>query len=338
MMGSLRQNLTETLNTIWYGKSGWTTVLRPLSWLYVAIVVLRRLCYRLGIFKVTLPAVPVIVVGNLTVGGTGKTPLVIWLANYLQAAGFKPGIISRGYGGHAQRWPQQVRPDADPMVVGDEALVIARRTRCPMAVGPDRIASVNALLKYADVNVIISDDGLQHYALGRQIEIAVVDGVRQFGNGFCLPAGPLRERRTRLVEVDFIITNGVAMAGEQAMRYVGKDAINIRDQSVRLLESFRGEQLCAVAGIGNPDRFFNYIRGFGIRLTSRAFSDHHDFKHAELLFAGDQPLLMTEKDAVKCERFAAHNWWYVPIEVQLPDEFGKNLLAKLEKVDGQKTA
>lgn len=335
-MKNLRQSIISALEQSWYTKSGLTPFLRPVSWLYIGAAVIRRILYRFSIIKATRLPIPVIVVGNITVGGTGKTPLVIWLANYLKQAGFKPGIISRGYAGNAQRWPQQVRPDADPVMVGDEALVIARRTNCPMAVGPDRVAAANALLKHAAIDVIISDDGLQHYALERTIEIAVVDGVRRLGNGFCLPAGPLRERKNRLQNVDFIVTNGSAVQDEYAMRYVGDTAINMCNREERALSEFKPAQITAIAGIGNPDRFFNFLRVHGLRLVSKAFPDHHYFQRDELSFPPPTVLMMTEKDAVKCERFARTNWWYVPISVELPGEFGMKVLSLMESRHGQK--
>ncbi|MEJ2440729.1 MAG: tetraacyldisaccharide 4'-kinase, partial [Gammaproteobacteria bacterium] len=248
--------------------------------------------------------------------------------------GYKPGIISRGYGGKARSWPQQVRPDADPVMVGDEAVLISRRTGCPMAVGPNRIADCQALLEYADVDVIISDDGLQHYALGRTVEIAVIDGVRRFGNGFCLPAGPLRELRSRLETVDCRVTNGVAAQGEIPMRYQADIAINLLSGEQRQISDFRNQPVHAVAGIGNPDRFFNFIRGHGIRSNTCAFPDHHYYTADELDFAGNDVLLMTEKDAVKCQRFARENWWYVPVDAVLPEEFGLNLIHLLEERHG----
>ncbi|MBI3561387.1 MAG: tetraacyldisaccharide 4'-kinase [Gammaproteobacteria bacterium] len=328
--------MSSGFDGIWYGKSPWTILLRPLAWLFIATMTLRRTAYRLGILKTSALAVPVVVVGNISVGGTGKTPLVIWLANYLKAAGFQPGIISRGYTGQARRWPQQVRPDADPRIVGDEALVIARRTHCPMAVGPNRVACANALLKYATLDIIISDDGLQHYALDRQVEIAVIDGVRRLGNGFCLPAGPLREGKSRLDKVDMVVTNGTALQQEYAMRYGGKTMINLISGETRELDSFKSETVMAIAAIGNPDRFFNFIRAYGVRISTCTFPDHHFYTPNELMFDAKQAVLMTEKDAVKCERFAQPNWWYLPIEVQLPDEFGAKLLTLLEKSHGQK--
>jgi tetraacyldisaccharide 4'-kinase len=273
-------------------------------------------------------------VGNITVGGTGKTPLVIWIANYLHQAGYKPGIISRGYGGKARSWPQQVRPDADPVMVGDEAVVISRRTGCPMAVGPDRIADGQALLKYANIDVIISDDGLQHYALERTVEIAVIDGIRRFGNGFCLPAGPLRELRSRLDEVDCRVTNGVAAQGEIAMRYQSDKVINLVSGEERRMSDFKNQPVNAIAGIGNPDRFFNFIRASGIRSNTRAYPDHHLYTADDIAFPDNEVLFMTEKDAVKCQRFARENWWYMPVDAVLPEDFGVQLIHLLEERHG----
>ena len=331
---TLRQTLGQKLENAWYGKTGLTQVLRPLSWLFIALVTVRHFIYKSGLKKRIKLPVPVVIVGNLTAGGTGKTPLVIWLVNFLKSAGYKPGVISRGYSGRARNWPQQVRPDADPAMVGDEAVVIARRTGAPMAVGPSRVIDAKALLQHADVDIIISDDGLQHYALDRSIEIAVIDGVRRFGNGYCLPAGPLRELPARLESVDCKVTNGVAAQGEYTMKYRADKVINLLNNEVRALSDFKGMTVNAIAGIGNPDSFFNFLRGVGIRLHSRAFPDHYHYLQADLAFAADDTILMTEKDAVKCERFARENWWYIPLETALPDEFGVNILNLLGKRHG----
>lgn len=333
MSGDFKHSLKTRIEQTWYGKSGLTLFLRPLSWLFVMISRLRRLAYKTGIKRQITLDVPVIIIGNLTVGGTGKTPLVIWLANYLKQAGYKPGILSRGYGGQARHWPQQVRPDADPIMVGDEAVVIARRTQCPMAVGPSRVAAGQALLKYADVDVILSDDGLQHYALARDIEVLVIDGIRRFGNGLCLPAGPLRECPERQHEVDCKVTNGIAAQDEYAMQYRDAVAVNLLDHSERELSDFIGKPLHAIAGIGNPDRFFNFLRSKGLRMTSRAYPDHYLFT-PETIDSGEASVLMTEKDAVKCQRFARDNWWYINAEVQLPDEFGQHIIKLLETSHG----
>lgn len=331
---ALRAKVSGQLENAWYGHTGLTLVLRPLSWLFIVIATIRRFAYRYKLLRQTKLSVPVIIVGNITVGGTGKTPLVIWLASYLKKSGYKPGIISRGYGGLARHWPQQVRPDADPVMVGDEAVVISRRSQCPMAVGPDRLAAGQALLKYADVDVIISDDGLQHYRLARDIEIMVIDGIRRFGNGYCLPAGPLRERPSRRDEVDLIITNGIAAQDEYSMKYHGTRVINMVDEQVAELSEFKSKSVTAIAGIGNPDRFFNFLRTVGVRINAIAFPDHFHFTQDSLPSDDEQTVLMTEKDAVKCQRFAKPGWWYLPIDVELSEEFGLSVVNKLaNKVD-----
>ena len=333
-MSALRTHIAQHLENSWYGHTGLTLILRPLSWLFITIATVRRFAYRYKVIKQIHLPVPVIIVGNITVGGTGKTPLVIWLANYLKKTGYKPGIISRGYGGLARHWPQQVRPDADPVMVGDEAVVISRRTQCPMAVGPDRLAAGLALLKYADVDVIISDDGLQHYRLARDVEILVIDGIRRFGNGFCLPAGPLRERPSRKNEVDMIITNGIAAQGEYPMKYLGARLVNMVDKAELDLSEFKNKSVTAIAGIGNPDRFFNFLRSMGLRINAIAFPDHFHYT-SDALQLNDQIVLMTEKDAVKCQRFAKPDWWYLPIDVELPEEFGLSLANKLVRKSGK---
>jgi len=279
--------------------------------------------------------VPVIVVGNISVGGTGKTPLVIWIAKFLKESGFTPGIISRGYLGKAKSWPQQVRPDSDPVIVGDEAILISRQAACPMAVGPDRVAAANALLKYSDCDILISDDGLQHYALRRTLEVIVVDGVRRFGNGHCLPAGPLRETTNRLDKADFIVTNGIALEGEFAMRYSGKILINLLDaDSKSTLLAFKNKRVHAISAIGNPQRFFDYLRSQGLDVIEHSFPDHYMYLQNDITFDDDFPVIMTEKDAVKCQRYPLYNYWYLPIAVEMKKEFGLRLLDKIGERDG----
>ena len=334
MANDLKNNLQQILERTWYSKNGLANFLRPLSWLFISIATIRRHLYKYNILKSTRLSVPVIIVGNITVGGTGKTPLVIWLAEYLKAAGFKPGILSRGYSGKARSWPQQVRPDSDPVIVGDEAVVIARRTGCPMAVGPDRVAAGKALLKYSDCDVIICDDGLQHYALQREIEVLVIDGIRRFGNGYCLPAGPLRELPSRKNEVHCRVTNGIAAQGEYAMAYQGTKLINLLSGETRELKELKQEKVMAIAGIGNPDRFFNYLRSHGLRIETRAFPDHYHYEKDFLGINEDVKVIMTEKDAVKCKRFAKPNWWYVHVDVELPNEFGMEIINLLGKHHG----
>lgn len=333
MISALKRKLELKLFQIWQSKQGAAKFLRPVSWFYCAIVVCRRLTYLLKIKKTEKIDAPVIVVGNLTVGGTGKTPLVTWLTNYLKDHGYNPGVISRGYGGKARHWPQQVRPDGDPVAVGDEAILISKRTSCPMAVGPERLISGQELLHYhPDCNVIISDDGLQHYALHRDIEVAVIDGTLRFGNGYCLPAGALREPLNRLKKVDFIVTNGAAEKSEYAMRYILTNACCLQNpKKSQNIEKFKGQQVHAVAGIGNPARFFKQLTELGIEVISHPFPDHYFYKEEDLEFGDTKPVLMTEKDAVKCKRFAKPHHWYIPVTVEVQETFGKAILKQLKE-------
>jgi len=321
----------KRLDYYWYTRSPWLLLLTPVSLVFRLAVWLRRMAYRSGLARSHRIGVPVIVVGNITVGGTGKTPLVAWLAAYLQAKGYRPGIIARGYGGRARRWPQQVRPDSDPNIVGDEAVLLAGTTRCPMAVGPNRVAAARALIEHSHCDVIISDDGLQHYALQRDLEIAVIDGIRRFGTGFSLPAGPLREPVSRLQEVDLVVVNGLGSGAEHPMRMRLEKACNLKDPAVvRELSTFRGQAVHAVAGIGNPERFFQALQQKGMQVQGHAFPDHHRFAPADIGFGDGRPVLMTEKDAVKCRHFASERDWYVPVKVELPAEFCSRLDALLE--------
>jgi tetraacyldisaccharide 4'-kinase len=325
---------------LWYGRHPLRLALTPLSWLYRGAMSARRMAYSSGLVAVYRAPVPVIVVGNIGVGGTGKTPLVIWLARRLGEFGFRPGIVARGYGGRATSWPQQVRADSDPVTVGDEAIVIARRTGLPIAVGPSRSDDIAALLRHAGVNIVVCDDGMQHYALARDIEIAVIDGVRRFGNGACLPAGPLREPLARLSEVDLVVTNGIAARGEFPMRYAGERLVRVgAPDEVELLSTFRPKTVHAVAGIGNPESFFGLLRRHGFRLITHPFPDHHRFREQDLAFDDDHPVLMTEKDAVKCEHLHDERLWYLPITAELPEVFERRLKTLLRRVyDGQEAA
>lgn len=321
----------KRLDYYWYARSPWLVLLTPLSLLYRLVISLRRSVYRTGIFPRTRVPLPVIVVGNITVGGTGKTPLVAWLAAYLRGKGYRPGIISRGYGGGASNWPQQVRPDSDPAAVGDEAVLLATTTRCPMAVAPDRVAAASALIEHTDCDVILSDDGLQHYALQRDIEIAVIDGVRRFGTGFLIPAGPLREPASRLQSVDLVVVNGLGGEGEHTMSMKQGDAHNLLDPDRACpLSDFRYQTVHAVAAIGNPERFFRSLRQAGLQLQTHTFPDHHPFQPADIHFGDGRPVLMTEKDAVKCRHFAVDSDWYVPVEARMSDDFCACLDALLD--------
>lgn len=285
----------------------------------------------MGLLKIHRLPVPVIIVGNINVGGTGKSPLVIWMADFLKKSGYLPGIISRGYGGQSDIWPQQVVKGSDARTVGEEAVMISRRCECPMAVGPDRVAAAKSLLKYTDCDVIISDDGLQHYALGRDIEIAVIDGVRRFGNSHFLPAGPLRESRERLEKVDFVVVNGTAGPKEFQMKLMNNKVHNCKNDSVLEFEDFKDQEIHAVAAIGNPRRFFNDLKKRGLKVIEHPYRDHYFFKQQDIEFNDGKAVLMTEKDAVKCTSIVESHHWYVPVDAQLDQQFSQRLLTLLER-------
>lgn len=308
-----------------------SALLAPASLLFRVVTGVRRAAYRAGLASKSRVTVPVIVVGNITVGGTGKTPLVLWLAALLKAHGRSPGIVCRGYGG-TERGPQAVQPDSDPYACGDEAVLLARRSGCPVWTGTNRPAVARALLNAAPgCDVVLSDDGLQHYALARDVEICVVDGDRGLGNGWTLPAGPLREPPSRLGEVDAVVINGTD-ARSQPLSAIGSfnpkcvimklDATgfwNLRHADQRSgIEHFRGKRVHAVAGIGNPGRFFEQLQGMGLEFTPHSFPDHHPFTASDLVFVGADAIVMTEKDAVKCQRFAPETCWALAVDA-VPD-------------------
>jgi len=302
----------------WQGWRPLTLLLLPLSGLYCLLAALRRLAYVLGLRRTRRLGVPVVVVGNITVGGTGKSPLVIWMARRLVEMGHRPGIITRGYGGSSETWPREVTAQSSAGEVGDEAVMLRRRTGCPVYAGPSRWEAGTRLLAEHDCDIILSDDGLQHTALARDLEIAVIDGERRFGNGLCLPAGPLREPTGRLRRVDLVIVNGRAKAGEYSMQVRGREAVPLGGGEARALTDFAGEKLHAIAGIGRPERFFDMLFGAGLKPTCHAFADHHPYRAEELARFGHETVLMTEKDGVKCEMFARPNHWYIPATAE-PD-------------------
>jgi tetraacyldisaccharide 4'-kinase len=311
-------------------------LLAPLAGLYCFAVGLRRAAYRYGLFKSACLPVPVIVVGNLTVGGTGKTPFVIWLARFLAAHGRRPGIVTRGYGGRARDWPQRVRADSDPRLVGDEPVLIARQAGCPVYADPDRVRAARALIAAEEgCDVLIADDGLQHYRLARQIEIALADGARGYGNGLCLPAGPLREPVSRLHAVDVALVLSGPAAGEG-----GANTFRLAPRGFRRLDgaaeaeaaAFRGRRVHAVAGIGHPARFFAALRALGLEIIEHPFPDHHPYTAADLDFGDDLDIIMTEKDAVKCERLGlGTRAWSLAVEVEPASGLGDRLLELLEE-------
>lgn len=313
----------------WYRRSPVSVLLLPVAVVYCGLVMLRRAGYRFGLLRSTRFPVPVVVVGNLTVGGTGKTPLVIWLAQLLRAHGYRPGIVTRGYRGQASSWPQTVRTDSDPALVGDEPVLLARSAACPVVADPNRARAAQKLVAQEGCNVVISDDGLQHYRLSRNVEIAVIDGVRRFGNGWCLPAGPLREPIARLEFVDARVTQGEPAAGEWGMALVDQGFHRLGERRpAATVESFRGKTVHAIAGIGNPKRFFDLLRRLGLEIVEHPFPDHHAFCAADFRFSGKHEVIMTEKDAVKCERLDVSGW-YLKIAARPDTRFGDWLLHRL---------
>ena len=290
---------------------------------------MRRLAYLLRLLPSARAGIPVVAIGNLTVGGSGKTPLAIHVAELLQAKGWSPAIVSRGYGGTV-RAPRAVSLASDPAEVGDEPVLMARRAGCPVWVGADRAAvAVRLRDEHPDCDVIVLDDGLQHYGLRRDLEIAVVD-ARAFGNGFMLPAGPLREPRTRLWSVDAVVAHGTHAVQGYAMRLEGDEAHRATDaRERRKLQSFAGERVHAVAGIGDPNRFFLHLSTLGVKLVPHPFPDHHPFRERDLEFGDGAPVLMTEKDAVKCKRFARPQHWVLPVRAVPDPAFDEWLVRRL---------
>ncbi len=327
------------LQGLWYRRSLWHLLLLPVSLMFGMLAAIRRAMYRSGLLASFRLPVPVVVVGNIAVGGTGKTPLVLWLAQFLKEHGYRPGIISRGYRADVCV-PREVTPDADPAQAGDEPLLLARHSGCPVWVGKDRVAVGSALLQaHPHCDVLLCDDGLQHYRLRRDVEVAVVDGARGCGNGFLLPAGPLREGVGRLNAVDAVVVNGPGAWSGYPMKLAGDTFRNLADGSrTAQVADFKGKKLYAVAGIGNPQRFFDHLRSLELECEAHPFPDHHPYHRGDLAFAGADVVLMTEKDAVKCAAFAAANWWMLTVEAQVDAGLGITIMDKLRKFDGRQTA
>ncbi|CAI1575750.1 TPA: tetraacyldisaccharide 4'-kinase [Serratia fonticola] len=322
------------IERIWSGSSLVYLLLLPLSWLYGLVSGLIRLSYRCGLRKSWRAPVPVVIVGNLTAGGNGKTPMVIWLVEQLQQRGYRVGVVSRGYGGKSAVYPLVLDAQTTTRQAGDEPVLIYQRTGAPVAISPKRAEAVQALLNQGELDLIITDDGLQHYALQRDFELVVIDGVRRFGNGWWLPAGPMRERVSRLKTVDACVANGgVAQPGEIAMKLQAQDAVNIASGERR--PAIELPHVVAMAGIGHPPRFFATLEKLGVEVEREvAFADHQEYNHGQLaaLASQGQTLLMTEKDAVKCRAFAQPDWWYLPVEAILPTEQAEQLLQGIQKL------
>ena len=311
----------------WYRRGALAWLLWPLSLVFHLLVFLRRLLYRVRVLKSSHPGIPVIVVGNVVAGGSGKTPLVLWIAEFLRQHGWTPAIVSRGYGARLAA-PREASIAAQAAEVGDEPILLARRSGCPVWVGPDRAAAIAAMrAQHPQVDVVILDDGLQHYRVRRDLEIAVVD-ARGFGNGFLLPAGPLREPPSRLRSVDAVVSHESPTKG-YAMRLEGETLHRMTDARERRgVREFAGQKVHAVAGIGHPNRFFLHLARLGVTPLPHPFPDHHPFQPRELDFGDGAPVLMTEKDAVKLRHAARSHWWVLPVTARLDAAFGDWLLGK----------
>jgi tetraacyldisaccharide 4'-kinase len=334
--------MEQRLTKLWYRDAAGPSLLQPLSWLYATAIRVRATAYARRWLTTYHVDKPVVVVGNLTVGGTGKTPLVIWLARHLTERGLRVGIVSRGYGSEAAEAPRQVNETSNWQDVGDEPLLLYRGTQCLTLIGRDRVAAAQALVTRG-VDVIVSDDGLQHLRLARDCAIVVIDGTRGFGNGRMLPAGPLREPVSHVADADVIVINGVAEhsslrrvssieagpieARALQMTLLPGDAVRLDGREPpRPLEAFRGRSVHAVAGIGNPARFFRDLRARGLDVIEHAFPDHHPYTAQELSFGDDLPVLMTEKDAVKCASFADPRLWSIPTTATFSEAQARELL------------
>lgn len=328
----------EWLTQLWYPKKKRSLFLLPFVGLvgcYRFVIFFRKCMYRFGIKHQQRFSVPVIVVGNISVGGTGKTPLVAWLAHFLQKEGYHPGIVSRGYRSKKTRRPQTVTEKSQAFEVGDEPLMLKQQTGCPVVVFSKRVQAVKKLLANESCDIIISDDGLQHYALARNIEIAVIDGTRRLGNGFCLPIGPLREPKRRLETVDFIVCNGGAPKNNEfSMQIMPQKFRSICDANHTICVSkLSSRSIVAIAAIEHPERFFNLLTDMGLKFKKHIFRDHYRYQKYDFDFLGPEDIVvMTEKDAVKCRSFCDHRFYYLSIHAVLTKEFSVELLRKLESL------
>lgn len=321
----MRNTLAKKIQQGWSDPNILTYLLLPLSLLYMAIMWLRKVFYKNNLFHVYQAGVPVLIVGNISVGGTGKTPLTMAIVERARSLGYTPGVISRGYGGQALEWPQVVTPETSAHFVGDESVLIAHKTGCPVVVGPNRGETIDMLLSKYPCDLIISDDGLQHYALARNAEIAVLDKQRRHLNKFCLPAGPLRESIARLKSVDLIMNHvaPVERSSDDVFDESELSLFRLQHQGIKCVLNHKLHQLDdkttihAVAGIGHPIRFFRQLRALGFNVVEHAFPDHHRYSAEDFDFVGNDYVIMTAKDAVKCASFAADNWYYLAVEVEL---------------------
>jgi tetraacyldisaccharide 4'-kinase len=324
------------LEKAWYSGARWPWLLLPLEKIFISVSRYRRKKHQLRQWKAP---VPVIIVGNINIGGTGKSPLVIALIQLLREQGYQPGVVSRGYTAHPPEYPFTVLSSSAPSEAGDEPLMIVQRTAVPLVIDPDRVRACQQLLKTQRCDIIISDDGLQHYAMGRDIEIVVVDGKRGLGNSRCLPVGPLRELPERLNQVDMVVVNGVGGFHHDSAIYMQLAAtalVSLKNGKSDAIEVLDSKRVHAVAGIGNPARFYDTLRQAGFNPIEHSFPDHHDYQLADVTFDDLLPVIMTEKDAVKCRDLKiAASTYYLKVDAQLPPEFKKQLMLLLRNLTSE---
>ena len=327
--------MSDRLLRAWYNGHPLLAVLSPLEYLYRRVVERKRARFMAGEGEIYRPPVPLIVVGNITVGGTGKTPLILWLIEHCQRKGLRVGVVSRGYGAKPPTFPWRVTAQQSAAQAGDEPLLIVQRTGVPLVIDPDRSRAVKALLASEPLDLILSDDGLQHYRLARDLELVLIDNARGLGNGRCLPAGPLREPAERLESVDAVLYNGAASDPQAGFAFTLQPTalINLRSGERQPLDFFApGQALHAVAGIGNPQRFFTTLEALHWRPVAHAFADHAPYSAEVLSFTPSLPLVMTEKDAVKCRDFASPDWWYLAVDAVPSEAFALWLDQQLQRL------
>ncbi len=323
----------ERLVNAWYQGHPALCLLRPLEWLYRAVVRRKRRRFVAGLSPSYRAPVPVIVVGNITVGGTGKTPLILYLIEHCRARGLRVGVVSRGYGAQPPSLPWRVTAEQSAREAGDEPLLLVQRSGVALMIDPDRARAVQALLSAESLDLILCDDGLQHYRLARDLEMVLIDAARGLGNRRCLPAGPLREPQERLQSVDALLWNGASSDSHEGFGFTLQPTalVNVASGERQALDFFPpGQALHAVAGIGNPQRFFRTLEALNWQPIAHAFADHATYSAAALAFSPSLPLLMTEKDAVKCRAFAQPDWWYLAVDARPSPAFSAWLDTQLD--------
>lgn len=323
----------KRIDAFWYSQNPVAWLLLPLSFVYRLLILVRRIFYYTGLFKKYKLPVPVIIVGNISIGGTGKTPLLIALCELLKQQGYRPGVVSRGYRGEVVGEHFVTKEDKADFI-GDEPYLISERTQCPLVVGRNRVAAAKLLLANSNCNIILSDDGLQHYRLERDIEIAIVDVNRRFGNGFCLPSGPLREPVSRLKHVDIVVDHYSGSPPENPDNFFLRFSrvINTQSGESKNIDDFKDRPVHAIAGIGHPVRFFDQLRRNHIAIIEHAYPDHYKYTSSELEFVDGYNVLMTEKDAVKCKSFSNTKLWYVSVDAEMSDHFKKHFLSEVNSI------